>query len=355
MAAGSFLNSGATRWWIVTAVLCGAAMGMVLSGLLALLIPMVMVVLRPMTCTRRARIVLASGAIAVAVYFLTNPYVLVHLLGDRAVLESNLRNTRAMYEIGRLLHGAVNAAKLMIEGASPLVMLVGLLGAVLIWRSRTGPQAAVLRILSAVSAVIVVQFVLLAAGKPGEYGRFAVLPDIVLGVCAAVLAGRARIRTFERVQVVVILVVLTVLPGIIYLRGFVRDATNAARRIEDAMLLEGLKQLGARRLGLWAEPAPYSLPPLDLFHWQIVLLPRGFDPLAEQAEAQYDVLLRPVDVLRTHPAAAGHRYRLISQRTFDDLFPSRISWAAKPFEIWVRADLLQQTRPATCADLTGRS
>jgi hypothetical protein len=230
-----------------------------------------------------------------------------------------------MYEVGRVLEGAVNAAKLMIEGASPLVMLVGLLGAVLIWRRSAALHAAVLRILSAVSAVIVVQFVLLAAGKPGEYGRFAVLPDIVLGICSAVLAGRARIRTFERVQVVVILVALTVLPGIIYLRGFVRDATGAARRIEDAMLLEGLKQLGARRLGIWAEPAPYSLPPLDLFHWQIVLL-------------------------RTQPATAGHRYRLISQRTFDDLFPARISWAAKPFEIWVRADLLQvSTGPTTAS------
>ena len=45
--------------------------------------------------------------------------------------------------------------------------------------------------LAVVSATALVQFVVLAGGKPGEYGRFAVLPCIVLGLACCIWIGRA--------------------------------------------------------------------------------------------------------------------------------------------------------------------
>ena len=74
---------------------------------------------------------------------------------------------------------------------------------------------------------------------------------------------------------------------------------------------------GFTRLAVVAEPAPYVMPPVDLWRWELVLLPRnGAEP------APGDVLVRVID---QGPRAAAP-----------------ISWAAKPFKIGMTA-----TRPST--------
>ena len=75
-----------------------------------------------------------------------------------------------------------------------------------------------------------------------------------------------------------------------------------------------------------------------MFGWRIVLLPDEFD--LASGEAPVDVIVRPVDALRTD----GHRPRRVppDQRAqFDDVFPARITWANKPMEIWVRRELVE--------------
>ncbi len=74
------------------------------------------------------------------------------------------------------------------------------------------------------------------------------------------------------------------------------------------MELRRLADAGATTLAIDAEPAPYTLPPVDLFRWKIVLLPRDS---AMQVDA--DVRIDPVDQIG-----------------------APISWAEKPFRIEVR-------------------
>ena len=334
MAAGRFINTGGRRWWIVTGALCGASTGMVLSGLVSILILPAMLFMRPISWSRRMGVFLAASAIAAGVYFATNPYVLVHLLGyERAVLQSNLGNSAAMYQFGQLGRGFLNAARLVGEGATPLVAIVGLLAAILALRSKARFPIASLQVLIIVAVVVLAQFIALAVGKAGEYGRFAILPDIVLALSAAVLIGRAGIRSFEKVEALGIVLLLAVLPSAIYLRGFAMDASAYPRRIEYARILAALKQMGAQSLAVYDEPAPYLLPPVNVFEWTIELLPRGFNLASGQTPA--DVIVRPVDTLKRGPVTVG-AYERLSDRTFDDLFPAKIGWAGKPMEIWVR-------------------
>jgi hypothetical protein len=340
LAAQSFVESGKHRWWIIAGVLCGMAMGMILSGAVAFLLLPAMVMMRPLTWRHRFAIVTGAVAAGVLTFFITNPYVLLHLLGDGSVLQSNLGNTAVMYQFGQIPGALVNAGRLLIEGATPLVVIVGLLGMLGIAWSGVKPQAAGLRLLAMVSLVILAQFVLVAAGKPGEYGRFAILPDIALALLAATLIGRSRIRSFEKAESIGLLMVVALLPAFLYLRGFVRDSSVFPRRLENARTLLALQRLGASSIGVFDEPAPYLLPPIDLFHWKIFLLPRELG--IGSGGAPVDVIVRPVDQLSAGPLQLG-AYRRITERSVDDVFPSRISWANKPVEIWVRNDLLSQS------------
>lgn len=339
MSGARFVERGGVGWGLLTGTLCGMASGMILSAALAFAIIPAMVMMRAMSWRARLGIAAGAAALGAGVYFLTNPYVLIHLLGDDAVLRSNLGNTQAMYQFARLGDGIVNAGRLLVEGTTLVTTILGILGAVVLSRRNARIQTTALRLLLIVSALVLAQFIALAAGKPGEYGRFAVLPGITLALAAAVVIGRARIRNFEKIESLGLLVVLTVLPSLIYLRGFLRDSSEYPRRMHDARLLAALHTRGAATLGVFDEPAPYLLPPVDLFSWSIKLLPREFE--MESGEAPVDVIVRPVDRLKRQPQVAG-AYRQISERRFDDLFPSRISWASKAMEIWVRRELLDQ-------------
>jgi Dolichyl-phosphate-mannose-protein mannosyltransferase len=337
MCAGRFVQDGRARWWVLSAILCGMSAGIIVSNALALVILPAMVMMRSMKWSRRCGIAACAVAIGVAVYSVTNPYVLVHVVGNDAVLRSNLGNSRAMYSFGRIGDGLVNAGRLLVEGSTPLVGIVGLIGSVLVARRSAKRQVASLRILLIVAGLVLVQFVLLAAGKPGEYGRFAILPAIVLALSAATLIGRAPLRTFEKIESLGLLLVLTILPSLVYLHGFVRDSGPEPRRLADAAVLEQLHRIGATTLGVDREPAPYRLPPVNLFEWRIVLLPDSFDLVSGQAPV--DVIVRPVDELKREPTYLG-AYVRVNERRVEDLFPARISWASKPMEIWVRRGLL---------------
>lgn len=341
LSAGKAIDTRHKRWILLTGALCGAATGMILSAAPAFVI-LPMLRARRQSDSRIAwQMIGAAIAIGVGVYFLTNPYVLIHLLGDRTILLSNLHNSAAMYSAGGWGKGFFNAIRLVIEGTTPLLTLGGILGSIAILRRR---ERSSLVLLIALAAVILVQFVLLAADKPGEYGRFALIPDIALALVAAIWVGRAQIKSFERIEVFALLMVLTVGPSLIYLRGFSQDAGHEPRRLQNAELLAALHRIGATTLGVYREPAPYLLPPVDLFTWKIGLLPDGFD--LNSGLAPVDVIVRPVDQFQTGLLSAG-KYELASGRIFNDLFPSRISWAAKPIEIWIRRDLIPRATPAT--------
>jgi hypothetical protein len=287
------------------------AAGMVLSAAVSLIILPVMTLLRRDSGGQRLLVLVASLAIAIDVYFLTNPYVLIHLLHDRTVLLSNLRNSQAMYQSPASVEGVWNAVKLVGLGATPLIAMVAIVGVIALSRKRQ----ALAWLLGSVSLLVLIQFVLLATGKPAEYARFALVPDIALMIAA--VAGVAALPR-GRDAVLGLLVLQAALYAISYDWHFAIDSTSRPTRIIAAERLQKFQQNGATTLAVTAEPAPYSLPPVDLFKWKIVLLPRG------QTTSDADVTIHTND-WASKDDWSGPR-----------LLPTPISWAHKPFRITVR-------------------
>ena len=126
-------------------------------------------------------------------------------------------------------------------------------------------------LLAAPALLVAIQFVALAAGKPGEYGRFAILPDAVLAVEAMVAVSTFFRRPACRHAAFGVLVASTLVFGGAYLVHFLRDTGPMPTRLRAAADLAQLPSDAV--IAVAAEPAPYSLPPVDLFSRRLVLLP----------------------------------------------------------------------------------
>ena len=210
--------------------------------------------------------------IGVDVYFVTNPYVLLHLVGRDEVLRSNLGNSTAMYSVGGSAGALVNAALLVREGASTLLAVGGVIGAIALgWRAvrvrKDRSPAAVTRratglLLAAPALLVLAQFVALAAGKPGEYGRFALLPCVFLMIEAVeaiatlddwfVAAPGGRYRPGPVLFACVLL--STLIGGGAYLGRFLADTTDHSTRLRAAAILAEMPQ--SVPIAVEAEPAP---------------------------------------------------------------------------------------------------
>ncbi len=377
LAARRYVQRGTLRRLLLTGALCGAAFGMVLSALPVFVLLPVMVLLRRDSWRRRGVHLLTGCGCGAAVYLLTNPYIAINAVTNHEVLRSNFGNSLAMYEIARLAEGFVNAARLVAEGMSPplamasvLLLLVAAAGRMTrrgearapgaaplhddraavelvaipdavgagpgATGPRFGPETTLAVLLMAPALLILLQFVLLAAGKPGEYGRFAVYPDIVLAVMAVSCLWRRVRRPVPRAAVAVLLLVGTAFHGYGYLAGFRADAGPDTGRIRAAVVLEELRREGAKSLVVSAEPAPYCLPPANLFEWVFILPPRYHD--WEAGPPLGDVYVRPVDtaVQRNGRVPPGH-HAVEWER--DSLFGDQeISWAGKRFQITRQRD-----------------
>ena len=276
LAVCKYVDEGKSRWWILASILCGAAGGMVLSDLVGLIVIPAMVLVKREKPARGVGIIIAGGLIAGLVYFATNPYVAIHLLGDRRVLESNLGNSRAMYSVGSLSDSVINALRLVAIGPGVPLAVAGVIGSiVLLLRKRCG----VGWILAILAVASFVPFAVAAAGKPGEYARFALVPDIALMIAAFCAVGwLARGRAVQAILGLVLIAAAGAY-SFAYERGFVRDASGENSRTEWAVELNEMLQQIPRGVvpTLWvdAEPAPYCMPPVDLFRWRIILYPKS--------------------------------------------------------------------------------
>ena len=302
-AAARFVRTG--RGWAVAAALAGAASAVVLTGVAAWAVLPVMVALRRQ---RWARTLLQSIAIAAAVFVVANPYLPFDLLLHRDRLASNLGNTADFYHPGSSWAALVTAGRLVVEGTSPAVATVAAIGLVLLVRLSTLNGRGLL--LASPALFVAVQFALLARGKPAEYGRFAATLDVALAIAAAAAVARLPMRPREARLAAILLVAATALFGLRYDLNFVADGRPTSTRDRTAARLATLATPG-RTLVVRADPAPYGLPPVDLFTWHLLRLPRGATVPANA------VSVEPTDAA----AAAG--------------VASPISWANKPFDVSV--------------------
>jgi len=313
IAAVKYVEGGKTKLAILAGALCGGAFGMIISGATSFVILPAMVLFRREPIRRRIALVTASIAMGCLVYAITNPYVITHLVTDRSTLFSNLGNSTAMYQPSTSGSGLIDGFVRLSEGASLPLLLAGVGGA--IWFSRRSNPLAWL--LAVASLPVLIQFFLLAQNKPSEYARFALLPCICIGICGVVTLSHAAPR---RVALWAIVIVMGV-HAASYVWHFGRDSVERTSRIIAAERMQTRLVEGASSIHVPAEPAPYCLPPVDLFRSKIIL---GGDPRTDA----YSVEIRPVDRSQTEYLGAGFhvwpRPRLL---------PTPISWASKPMRV----------------------
>ncbi len=304
-AAVRYVRTG--RGWVPAAVLAGAAAGMVLTGGVAFAVLPVMAGLRG----GRRWPVRACVALAVAglTFAAVNPYLPIDAVLHRERLVSNVGNYGNFYRPGVSGSAAVTAARLVVAGASPVPVVLAVAAGLLAVRRRRltgGPGW----LLGVVAAGVAVQFVVLAAGKPAEYARFALTLDVALAIAAAVAATRLPVRPREAAGLGVLLVASTALFGLRYDLNYLADGRPASTRRVAAVQLAALARPG-RMLAVRGDPAPYGLPPVDLFTWRIVRVPaEGTGVVSPDA-----VSVVPTDTAPAHSVS------------------SPISWAGKPFDI----------------------
>ena len=326
LAAGKYVETGKTKWFIWTAIACGASTAMVLSGAVALVILPVMSVLRLDKTPKFLSVCILGGLIAAAVYFATNPYVAIHLVGDRTVLDANLANTRAMYPAAP---GVLHAAKLLAIGMSWPLAILGVVAAVLLLIRRMPSPQHLGWLLGIPAAIALIDFVIFADNKPAEYARFAIFADTALMLAAFFLVarfspspgtpgegrGEGRKNCVFQAIAGLILVLIPAAYSLPYIRGFLADSTPNNTRTTAANQIDSLLPPGTATGNLYitADPAPYVLPPVNLFRWRIVLLPTGGEVPPGSPPG---VLVKPLD----------------SFSAFDPM-SSPISWAAKSFDV----------------------
>jgi hypothetical protein len=141
-----------------------------------------------------------------------------------------------------------------------------------------------------------------------------------------------------RIGALLVMCIVTGLWGAGYVWHFARDSMDRSTRIIAAERLHGME--GSNHvLGLVAEPAPYSVPPANLFRWKLVLLPRDI-----QRRPHVDASIATVDYVGL---ALTGRYRASDFWIRPRLLPTPISWAAKPFAIHVDWSPESGTIPST--------
>lgn len=297
-----FVRGGRRRFGVLMVVCCGLACGMVLTNLpLLILIPVVFVLRSAARGDGMWRGIfrgLLGIVAAIAVYLVVNPYVLIDLFVHRARLTASVGNTAAMYHFS-LLAAIGNAMYLLIAGVSWPVFILGIMG-MLAMMARGEKKDWML-----VAAVILMAgpYVVFAAGKPAEYGRFGLLPDLVLLFCAVRLLGSWPRRL--GMGTMAIMIIWAASGGLAYWRGYLLDERGDNTRMQLAENLARCGDEGTVTLGLSADPAPYCTPAMNLFDWKWVVLPRG---QSVRAGLGYDISLAAVDTSPTPMSWANKQF-----------------------------------------------
>jgi len=277
LAALRYVDRPSARSLVLLGVTCGLSFGMVLSGWVIFLVLPVVALLRHERWSRRVSTVLIGGLVGAVVYAISNPYVVINALTNRALLMSNLDNSTAMYRVVSPGVGLVRTAGHVAEGMSPLLAVTSIAAVVVMVSSRHW-RSVVIALTPA--GVVLLNMVLVGAPKPGEFGRFAVFADMILAVMVA--AAAAQLWWYAKGPVTAILVLCTLgvaVDGWRYERGFLRDASDGhTRAAAAAWLAENLPACDAppshrASIGVLNDPAPYLTPALNFAACDVIVLP----------------------------------------------------------------------------------
>ncbi len=262
-----------------------------------------------------------SAGLALAVYAITNPYVIAHLVTGSGALTSNITNTTEMYSISRFGRGMIRILEIAITAAGPLPLLLALLG-VGASITRMGKLVAIVAV---PALLLTLGLSLVAASKPAEFARFLVFPAAIVALGAAVFIRYLWRKNAWLGGVLLLLTILTT-PTHAYLRSFLLDAgvTTEARYRAGAWLTARVPM--TTPIAVIQEPAPYAIPPLDFADRTVLLLPTD-RPLPDPLPQWLVVTADTADAIPDTPWR--DRYAIV--QTFGtDGPPSPITWANKP-------------------------
>jgi len=322
-------------WWMC--LCCGAALGMVLSSWpIFVLIPLVAFRAAGFSPRDRAIRMLIGTAVAIGVYLITNPYILINAFANREVLISNFGNSLAMYEIARLGEGFVRTVELTVQGATLPVLLLGLVGLALIVVRKQMVSIPLI----GVAAIFFLQFVLIGAGKPAEYGRFGIFTNTTLAIGAAyVFVSRwPNDHPVTRGLWCAFLSVWVALLGAMYMYNFAADASPYASRLKAVPQLQRWVQSvhhAERRptIAVTAEPAPYCCPPLAFSSIEVVMVTSS-DRVQKELGATWRILeQKPSWVDPKIGAVLRQLWEVKPERRYEYSPQTPISWANKPFSL----------------------
>jgi hypothetical protein len=205
------------------------------------------------------------------------------------------------------------------------------------------------------AVVFFLQFVMIGAGKPAEYGRFGIFTNTALVIGAACLLTRRWVRLREIVNWIpaTFVIIWVAFFGATYLRNFHLDGAHEGTRARLAGALaypcedrDTLTDRCSLAIAVLAEPAPYNCPPVDFSTMDVIMY--ASDEVIWPDRARRDLfwpkLIVPADVPDPAKYCVSHFGQWESSRdlppasVWDRLGrmlrrPTPISWANKPFQL----------------------
>ncbi len=269
-----YIESGRVHHRFMLALCCGLALGMIPSSAWIFVLISVSEWLVQSTLRERIARSLFFGFLAVCIYGLVNPYVVINLLTDRQLLFSNVGNTAAMYHTGGWLAGLSNAWTLLVSGSSVWMVVGALVMVPALWAMDWRRTL----ILLVPAALMFAQFAAVGAEKPGEYSRFFIYVNVILGIVLSVGLYRFLVnRWYQGLAYGLALASVLAWPTTDYLVGFGRDGTKQDSRYQLAEQMAnpgGGTTGGIDSIAVLRDPAPYAFPPTDFSRIRLVRLPK---------------------------------------------------------------------------------
>lgn len=249
--------------------------------------------------TARIGHMLIGLMLAGVIYCLTNPYVPINYFRDKSLLLGNLQNSAAFYTVMDSVDPFDKAVMAFLLGTGMITGVLGLLGLYIPfinllsrWQSRRQTPEPTLGQLVRVNFLLAIlcitglfPFALFAGGQTTEYARLAALPFAMMAVLACMILARIRFGGLRKVLCVLTVALLGIITAS-YEWSYIADRPLHNSRIEAA---DQLAQLDGQVVGVWVEPAPFSMPPMDLFKRYIYLLPPNWNP--KHARESVDLLV----------------------------------------------------------------
>ncbi|UCG32697.1 MAG: glycosyltransferase family 39 protein [Phycisphaerales bacterium] len=328
--------------FIGMSVLCGLAVGMVPAAAYVLVLILLAAFAPPRSAGRVIWRLVGGTILAALVYLVCNPYVAINLFANPGLLRSNFENTSGMYAFGNPLEGLRNTLRLILEATSPVLAVAALLPLLSFGHRRTWPR---LLMLAAPAVVVLLIMVVVGANKPGEFGRFGIYVSLVLMLAVATEVARIVKRSgWAGILAALLFICTTGVCGLRYLQQFRADATNANTRMAAAAYLaDVLAGRPEASVGVFANPAPYAVPPMDftrvdVLRWRVPPETNRHTALADLQDGP-EWIVFAADRPRYEGTRLGdYELKRVFRGPPDRLgqYNTVISWANKPICVWQR-------------------